>query len=142
MLPTKLSRAYQDTREGPQDDRRYNIETQGKGSKEANKEAVNKIEKLYQAIHDRLHNPDYSTIVNDSLKFQIFGHFDENYSRFLNTMNGRMQYEYINYFVDRNDCILYGDKMAIYRSMLYFNLPWEVIQNGGKPQRFYSTREV
>jgi hypothetical protein len=94
---------------------------------------VSQIERLYNAIHDKLANPAFSTIVDDSLKCQIFGVFERNYSRWNEHMGKEASKEFVEYFYNSN-IFREDSQAAIFRALLYFNLPYDtVIKKRSKP---------
>ena len=91
---------------------------QKSGRPTTNKEVVNRIEKLFNAVEFKLSDSKQSSIVTDSLKCQIFGAFSQNYKLW---QQKGMGIEFVSYF--HGSKILAEENEAIYRALLYFNLP-------------------
>ena len=71
--------------------------------------------------------PDFTGIVEDSLKSQVFGVFGQNYKRYMQQHDRDDKYKdkFYNYF---NESEIFNENMPlVYRALLYFNLPYEPI---------------
>ena len=73
-------------------------------------------------MESKLQKPGYSGIVEDSLGCQIFGEFGKQYEKWKKT---DINSDFVNYFLQSR--ILDGKNMAIFKALLFFNLPWDVI---------------
>ena len=69
----------------------------------------------------------------------MFGVFAENYrtwqERFMNA-DGSMQVDFTKFFIESE--ILAGRDMSVYRALLYFNLPENIIFKPVKPVKVFS----
>ena len=79
---------------------------------------VAQINKLFYAIDEKIQRQGLSSVVEGSLRSQMFGVFAENYKKW---MERQMQIDFTAYFY--NSEILHGKDMAVFRALLYFNLP-------------------
>lgn len=74
-----------------------------------------------------------------SLKSQMFGVFAENYrmwqERYMNP-DGSMQVDFTKFFGESE--ILSGREMSVYRALLFFNLPENIVFKPVKPVKVFS----
>ena len=56
---------------------------QDKRNHAAQSDAANQVEKMFRAVERKLQMPDFTGIVEDSLKCQVFGVFGQNYKRYM-----------------------------------------------------------
>jgi len=71
--------------------------------------------------------PNFTGIVEESLKCQVFGVFGQNYKRYTtqhSQSDDKYKDKFMNYF---NDSEIFGEMPLVYRALLYFNLPYEII---------------
>ena len=95
------------------------------GRQTTNQEAVNRIEKLFHAVDEKLKDSSYSGIVEDSLRCQIFGVFGQAYKKW-QMQNQGAKADFVSYFHESK--ILSGkSNFAIFKALLFFNLPEDLI---------------
>ena len=85
--------------------------------------------------------PDFTGIVEESLKCQVFGVFGQNYKRYMQQHDREEKYrdKFYNYF---NDSEIFKEIPPVYRALLYFNLPYEtIISEMWKPQLMFIYRQ-
>ena len=86
---------------------------------------MNKIEKLFNAVENKLMQSHYSGMVGDSLNSQIFGVFGQAYRKWNEQGLGT---GFMSFFHDSEILQDRGaSKMAIFKALLYFNLPHDMI---------------
>ena len=98
---------------------------------------------MFKAIDRKLHIPEFTGIVEDSLKCQIFGVFGTNYKKYMDQHSKDDKYKdkFLNYFNDSEIFNSIGVPM-VYRALLYFNLPYDtIISEMWKPQLMFTYRE-
>lgn len=71
-------------------------------------------------------------MVESALKSQMFGVFAENYKKWLDRS---IQADFTTFFT--NSEILSGREMAVYRALLYFNLPQNIVFKTVTPVKVY-----
>ena len=54
---------------------------QKRGYAAAQNDAANQVEKMFRAVERKLQMPDFTGIVEDSLKCQVFGVFGQHYRK-------------------------------------------------------------
>lgn len=90
---------------------------------------------MFYAVQDTYRNQNYSGIVSESLRCQIFGVFGETYQKWQQRHSENI--DFIDYFTESK--ILAGDKPHILRALLFFNLPEKLIfEDKVKPVKGYS----
>ena len=90
------------------------------------------INKLYLAVDEKLHRQGLPNIIEGSLRSQIFGVFAENYKKW---QESNMPADFTQYFAESD--ILSGRDMAVYRALLYFNLPQNIVFKPVKPIKVF-----
>jgi len=116
----------------------------GDGAKQDRRgnDAANQVEKMFRAVERKLQMPNFTGIVEESLKCQVFGVFGQNYKRYTtqhSQSDDKYKDKFMNYF---NDSEIFGEMPPVYRALLYFNLPYEpIISEMWKPQLMFTYRQ-
>ena len=97
---------------------------QKRGYAAAQNDAANQVEKMFRAVERKLQKPDFTGIVDDALKCQVFGVFGKHYRWYMEQHDGKQMDKFYNYFSDSE---IFAETAPIYRALLYFNLPYDPI---------------
>ena len=117
-MPQPLTSEYrgQNETEGARQDKRGH---------HGNSDAANQVEKMFRAVERKLQMPEFTGIVEDSLKCQVFGVFGHNYKMYTDHHSKSDDRDkFMNYF---HDSAIFSEMPLVYRALLYFNLPYEPI---------------
>jgi len=83
-------------------------------------------------VDEKLHRQGLSSIIEGSLRSQIFGVFAENYKKW---QESNKSADFTQYFAESD--ILVGRDMVVYRALLYFNLPQNIVFKPVKPVKVF-----
>ena len=93
------------------------------------------IRKLYEAIDDKMRGQGLSKLVEDSIRSQMFGVFADHYREW---QNMSMPSDYITNFFAGSDILAGSGNIAIFRALLYFNLPHNIVFKPVTPVKVFS----